>query len=554
MLKFQKLKFGFIPALLIFSSNLFAYSDQEIKELIRARAEYVQEFRDTYIEDEAISGIFVLPIFYENRDFMPAWTDKGKVDQLFDLIDSMILDGLNPKDYHQDELINFRDQVSNMAKPDAELLAEYDITLSDALVRILYHLLYGKVDPERLDANWNIYTDIDLDVAAKLLQDVIDSPDIIDFFEEKKSKFRFLQLMRKALAQYRKLDVEGGWPMVPEGQTLKPGMEDERVSILRERLVLTNDYKSEDRGDKIIYDDDLELAVKHFQSRHGLNPDGVIGKNTLEEMNVPVEIRIEQLLVNLERFRWLFRDITDNFLFVNIASFYASYVKNNQVIWTARAQVGKDYRQTPIFKADLEYLVFNPTWTVPPTILQKDVLPAIKKDQSYLKRKKMKVLTRSGKIIDPATLNWDKYTSKNFPYMIRQDPGPHNALGRVKFIFPNKHFVFLHDTPSKSLFDREARAFSSGCIRVEAPFELAEKILDDEDNWNLEKIKDLIKSEKTKTVHLDSSIPVLLLYATAFPAEDDNIIEFRKDIYSRDAAILKGLREKFKRKKRHLTE
>jgi murein L,D-transpeptidase YcbB/YkuD len=342
--------------------------------------------------------------------------------------------------------------------------------------------------------------------------------------------------------------------MVPEGQTLKPGMEDERVSILRERLVLTNDYKSEDRGDKIIYDDDLELAVKHFQSRHGLNPDGVIGKNTLEEMNVPVEIRIEQLLVNLERFRWLFRDITDNFLFVNIASFYASYVKNNQVIWTARAQGGKDYRQTPIFKADLEYLVFNPTWTVPPTILQKDVLPAIKKDQSYLKRKKMKVLTRSGKIIDPATLNWDKYTSKNFPYMIRQDPGPHNALGRVKFIFPNKHFVFLHDTPSKSLFDREARAFSSGCIRVEAPFELAEKILDDEDNWNLEKIKDLIKSEKTKTVHLDSSIPVLLLYATAFPAEDDNIIEFRKDIYSRDAAILKGLREKFKRKKRHLTE
>jgi murein L,D-transpeptidase YcbB/YkuD len=536
------------------SIQLFANSSQEVQEVIRARAEYVQEFSDTYLKDETISGVIILPIFYENRNFIPAWSDVNKVDQLFGLIESMILEGLNPLDYHQEELIRLREEVSQTENPSADLIADYDITLSDALVRIFYHLLFGKVDPERLDANWNIYTEIDLNDGSRWLQNAIDSPNLIGYFDEKKSKYRFFNLMRQALSRYRTLDVAGGWPVIPAGETLKPGMGDNRIPLIRERLSLTDDYKGGESQNSNIFDEALEMGVKHFQSRHGLNPDGVIGKNTLNEMNIPVEKRIEQLLVNLERGRWVFRDITDNFLLVNIAAFYADYVKDNKIIWKARAQVGKNYRQSPIFKANLQYLVFNPTWTVPPTILNKDVLPAIKKDKSYLKRKNMKVIDHKGKIIDPSKLDWSKYTSKNFPYMIRQDPGSWNALGRVKFIFPNEHYVFLHDTPSKTLFNSESRAFSSGCIRVEDPFGLAEKILNDKDNWNQEKIMELVGSEKTKTVHLKNPIPVLLLYATAFPAADENIIEFRKDIYNRDQAILKGLRDTFKRKRRHLIE
>lgn len=538
----------------IHSLQLFGASSQEVQEVIRARAEYVQEFRDTYLQDETISGVVVLPIFYEKRDFMPAWTEREKIDHFFGLIESMILEGLNPKDYHQEELIRLREELKNTANPSAELIADYDITLSDALLRIFYHLFFGKVDPERLDANWNIYTEIDINDAARWLQSAIDSPDINKYFAEKKSKYRFFNLMRQALAKYRALDVEGGWPVIPPGETLKPGMEDSRIPLIRERLILTDDYKGPNSSDEYIYDEVLELAIKHFQIRQGLNPDGVIGKNTLEEMNIPVEKRIEQILVNLERGRWVYRDISDKFILVNIAAFFTEYVKDSEIVWKARAQVGKDYRQTPIFNADLQYIVFNPTWTVPPTIMAKDVLPAIKKDQSYLKRKKMKVIDRKGKIIDPAKLDWDKYNSQNFPYIIRQDPGPHNALGRVKFIFPNEHFVFLHDTPSKALFNRESRAFSSGCIRAEDPFGLAEKLLDDEKKWNRDKIMELIRSEKTKTVHLKTPVPVLLLYATAFPAYEDDIIEFRKDIYNRDAAILKGLRDTFRRKKRHVTE
>jgi len=543
-----------IYIVIINSIQLYATSTQEVQEVIRARAEYVREFSNTYLQDETISGVIILPIFYENRNFMPAWSDMKQIDQLFNLIESMILEGLNPLDYHQEELIRLSEEVTNTENPSADLLADYDIRLSDALVRIFYHLLYGKVDPERLDANWNIYKEVDIDAASRWIQNAIDSPDIFQYFADKKSKYRFFNLMRKALAKYRTIDVDGGWPVIPPGEILKPGMEDDRVSLIRERLIITGDYRGIDNPNNNLADEDLELAIKHFQSRHGLNPDGVIGNNTLAEMNIPVEKRIEQLLVNLERGRWVYRNISDDFILVNIAAFFAEYVKGNETVWKGRAQVGKDFRQTPIFKADIQYLVFNPTWTVPPTILKKDVLPAIKKDQSYLKRKKMKVINSKGKIINPTKLDWDKYTSKNFPYMIRQDPGPHNALGRVKFIFPNKHYVFLHDTPSKTLFNSETRAFSSGCIRVEDPFGLAEKILDDKENWNQEKIMELVRSEKTKTVHLTDPIPVLLLYATAFPAADENIVEFRKDIYNRDKAILVGLRDTFKRKKRHLTE
>ena len=552
MLNNYRFKLCVLYILLINSFQIIAATPQEVQEVIRARAEYFQEFRDTYLQDETISGIIVLPVFYENRNFMPAWTDEKKVDQFFDLVESMILEGLNPLDYHQNELIRIRDELNNATNPSAELQADFDITLSDALVRIFYHLLYGKVDPERLDANWNIYTEININDGAQWLQNAIDSANIILYFDEKKPKYRFLNLMRKALSEYRTLDVEGGLQVIPPGETLKAGMEDNRIPVIRERLIVTDDYIVDVDPEGSVYDESLELAVQHFQIRHGLNPDGVIGKNTLEEMNVPVEKRIEQLLVNIERGRWVFRGIDNNFILVNIAAFSAEYVKENEIEWRSRAQVGKDYRQTPVFRADLQYLVINPTWTVPPTILEKDVLPAIKKDQSYLKRKNMKVIDRKGKTIDPSKLDWSNYTSKNFPYLIRQDPGPQNALGRIKFIYPNEHYVFLHDTPSKALFTRESRAFSSGCIRIEDPFGLAEKLLDDEEKWNKEILKELVDSKKTKTVHLKEPIQVLLLYATAFPAIDEDVIEFRKDIYNRDAAILKGLRDTFRRKKRHM--
>ncbi len=208
-------------------------------------------------------------------------------------------------------------------------------------------------------------------------------------------------------------------------------------------------------------------------------------------------------------------------------------------------QVGKPYRNTPVFKSAIEYLEFNPTWTIPPGILSKDILPATKNDPDYLNKRNINVLDRNGNLVDQSSIDWSQYPGRSFPYMLRQEPGPNNALGRVKFIFPNKHFVYLHDTPSKSLFDKTSRTFSSGCIRVENPFELAELLLNDSSNWNYNKIMEVVDSKQTRKVFLDEPMPVLLLYWTV-TVEEDGKVHFKEDPYGRDNAVLEGLKGKFK--------
>jgi murein L,D-transpeptidase YcbB/YkuD len=423
--------------------------------------------------------------------------------------------------------------------------------LTDAILRLAYHLLFGKVDPERLDPNWNLSAEIDGLEPAAGLERALGSPNLFTFIEEFKPQHRFYQRLKDALASYRGIADMGGWREIPPGKVLKKGEKDERVPALKERLYVTGDL--EDLGNKtsLLFDGALEKAVMRFQERHGLSADGVIGPRTLEAMNVPVADRIDQIRINLERTRWVMQDITERFVIVNIAGFMTYYVDDSVIQWEGRSQVGKTYRKTPVFKADMKYLVFNPTWTVPPTILAKDVLPAVQKDVSYLERKNMSVLDRSGNEVNPNGIDWSGYTAKNFPYVFRQRPGPENALGLVKFIFPNEHFVFLHDTPSKSLFNRDARTFSSGCIRVENPFELAELLLSDQSGWTGEKIGGVVEGGETNTVHLDEPIPVLLLYWTAFPGED-GICNFREDVYDRDSAVLEALGEEFSLRQRHL--
>jgi murein L,D-transpeptidase YcbB/YkuD len=223
--------------------------------------------------------------------------------------------------------------------------------------------------------------------------------------------------------------------------------------------------------------------------------------------------------------------------------------KNDGIIWRSRVQVGKPYRQTPVFKSLITYLELNPTWTVPPGILAKDILPAVKKDPNYLKDRNIRVIDRTGKVINQDTIDWSKYSGRNFPYRLRQDPGPGNALGLIKIMFPNDHLVYIHDTPSKSLFKRAERAFSSGCIRTEKPFELAEIILNDPDKWNQESFKRILDSGQTQKIRLPKPFPVLLFYWTA-AVEPDGRVRFKKDPYKRDVKVLEGLNGEFKFRKR----
>jgi murein L,D-transpeptidase YcbB/YkuD len=336
----------------------------------------------------------------------------------------------------------------------------------------------------------------------------------------------------------------GGWPTVSSGPVLELGSTGPRVVELRNRLRVTGDLEGPEATDPQTFDAGLETAVKQFQSRHGIDADGKVGPRSVEEMNVPVETRVKQLRASLERSRWVFRDVPVDFIVVDVAGFNVHLFKDGEEVWDSRVQVGKPYHATPIFKDTMRYLDFNPTWTIPPGILRRSTLPAIRKDPSYLGRSNMTVLTTSGQVVDPSTIDWEATKTKGFPYMIRQEPGAHNALGRVKFMFPNKYMVYLHDTPSKGLFARSERTFSSGCIRVQNPFELAELLLENQ-GWDRARIDQVVESRKTTRVNLKNPITVMLLYWTA-QVDDDGTVHFRKDVYNRDAPIIAGLDEPFR--------
>jgi murein L,D-transpeptidase YcbB/YkuD len=320
-------------------------------------------------------------------------------------------------------------------------------------------------------------------------------------------------------------------------------MTDNRVTTIARRLAITGDLGDAVTAGNNVYSGALADGVKAFQSRHGLEPDGAIGPATLEALNVPVEARIDQLRINLERARWVMDGISDDFIIVNIAGYRAYLVNDGKVTWDTKVQVGKPYHQTPVFRDEMTYVVMNPTWTVPYSIATKEMLPRIQRDPDYFKTRTFDVKNRAGENVDPNTIDWSQLSRGNFPYTFVQRPGPANALGRIKFIFPNEHAVYLHDTPSKSLFGRSERAFSHGCIRTQNPFDLAERLLASA-GWDRARIDAQIESKETKTVHLPEPLPVLLLYWTADIGPNGESWFF-KDIYERDQRVLDALEAPF---------
>jgi murein L,D-transpeptidase YcbB/YkuD len=519
------------------------------QEIIRAKIEHLGQFKRLMIGDAVVTSVVVLPDFYERRDFQLAWRKRSSIEDLLRAVRDSEADGLDPRDYHRGALERLHHELEASSMPTPAMLADFDILLTDALIRLGYHLMFGKVDPERLDPSWNMARAISGFEPTVIMQRALDSDSLYQIIDNEKPKDPLYTALKAALAKYRALKAAGGWPPIPAGPTLKLGVHDERVALLRRRLSATGDLTPASSDRAPIFDSTVEKAVKIFQRRHGLTADGSIGPVTLAALNVPVEERIQQLRVNLERGRWVLHNLESTFLMVNVAGYHAHYVKDGQVVWQGRAQVGKPYRQTPSFKAGMTYLVFNPTWTVPPTILVEDYLPTLRQDAGYLQRKGLKVIDRTGRVIDPRQVDWSSYSANHSPYLLRQDPGPKNALGRVKFIFPNGHTIFLHDTPSQALFNRPERAFSSGCIRVENALELARLLLDNDMVWNREAIARVVQSGKTRTVLLQTPIPVLLLYWTAWVGADGRV-NFRDDLYDRDKLVQQGLAGGFRFRKR----
>lgn len=528
----------------LFTLPVALADDEKDSNALRIELEQLVQRGSLRNSDVNIASRKLLLEIYEKRNYLPAWDEQQQVAELVTAIKATATDGLEPADYHLQrvELI-YADRLADR-QPSPEEKAVQDLILTDSLVRLGYHQLFGKVNPYTLDSNWNFRRDLNDVDPAVAIQSAIDSPSLTDFLRNFFPRGWFYRKLQVALANYRQIAVDGGWPVIPDGPTLKPGASDNRLPVLAQRLIITGDLSSRDGVDKLkTYNEPLQQGVRHFQARHGLDADAAVGPATLRALNVPVEKRIEQLEVNIERARWVLNDLAEDFVLVNIAGFRVYVLRNKKITWETKVQVGTTFHQSPVFRDEIQYVVLNPTWTVPYSIASKEILPKIKRDPNYFASRDFDLKNQKGKLVDPSSVDWKNVTERNFPVWLVQRPGPNNALGRVKIMFPNEHSVYLHDTPSKALFSKAERAFSHGCIRVENPLGLAEQLLS-ADGWNQEKFQQVLKEGETKTVSLSTPMPVLLLYWTTMVTPDGTVYFFN-DVYSRDERITEALNEPF---------
>jgi murein L,D-transpeptidase YcbB/YkuD len=528
-----------------------AAADLEVRETLRQLLSAAKPARPIVRRGEVLNATPLLQRFYERRDFQPGWSRDGwptsQVGYLVAVLGNAESEGLRPADYHLAGIKLLREQLARKQGAgqsiSREELIDLDLLLSDAFLLYGSHLLNGRIDFAAVEEYWPS-DQHGLDLAA-ILEETLAVGEVVPNLESLRPRHENYRKTLQALAAMRDLEKRGGWPLVADGPALQIGMRHVRVRNLRQRLMISGDYVDQELTGEDLFDEQLSAALQRFQNRHGLKSDGILGHETLIALNVPVADRIRQMELNLERWRWLSQDLGQRYILVNIADSSLQVMENSQPVLEMRVVVGKPQRSTPVFSDQVEYLVLNPYWYLPETIIIEDMVPKILENPDYLTKEKIKVfpLGNNTRELDPTTIDWKVINKKNLPYKMRQESGPFNVLGRVKIMFPNRFSIYLHDTPGQDLFQKSARYFSSGCIRLEKPIELAAYLLKDNPLWNREKIMDVINSGRQQVVVLQEQIPVHILYWTAW-SDENGIMHFRNDIYGRDkllAAALDGV-------------
>ena len=508
------------------------------------------------------SQLLVARRFYRERQFRLGWfKDHQLVPQaqtLQNIIAKAADEGLDPKDY---QVKNFKKMFAQLeqARGDSAkrtaLEKQIDVDLTGTYLNWASDYYRGAANPRDLkNPNWQIKPNkIKLNKA------------LLTFLGERKSRYNYYEFaplhpeynqLKKALATYRAQERAGGWPALPVGMKLKPGQTSPAVAALRKRLLDSEGgaAASTPPADTMraggpapaayTYDPELVAAVKIFQQDAGLKPDGVVGGETLRQLNVPVGSRIDQLILNMERWRWLPKRFEPSYLLVNIPEYTLHVVEDEKEVFTMPVIVGKVLHETPIFSDKMEYVVLAPYWNVPFSIIENEMRNKLAADPiSTLNRLDMEVVKgvgRKAKIIDPTSVDWANVTQESFKYTLRRRPGPDNDLGDVKFIFPNANDVYLHDTPHDELFSQSNRSFSHGCVRVKEPIKLATYLLRNKPGWDQQTILDTIATHREKYVSMKEKLPVYLVYFTAW-ADATGHPHFRDDIYGLD----KGLAREF---------
>ena len=476
--------------------------------------------------------------FYALRDYAPVWTDGKQlrheahyaIDRLFRAGE----EGLYADEYHAREIRHYLDSSSGSASGALELL------LTDGLLKYIRHLRTGRLNPQTTDTEWHIRPTV-IDPVA-VLAGITASSSFRDALHQLTPRHRGYQRLRTLLGAYRSLESTGGWPVIPPGEPLERGSFDQRVQLLRHRLMLSGDLAGFDYREAFNFDATLEAAVRDFQAQHGLEVDGVVGRKTLAALNVPISERIQQIQLNMERWRWMPDELGDRYLLVNMAGFELQAIEDDETVMDMRVIIGRPYRSTPAFAGEMSYLVFNPYWNVPHKLAILDLLPKQQANPEYLARKGFRIYadwSKGAQELDPAAIDWQSYTPETFTYRLRQDPGMSNSLGRIKFMLPNPYAVYLHDTPSRHLFRRPVRTFSSGCIRVEEPLQLADFVLGNEAGTSRVDVLEAIDSGENHSVSLPQKVPVYLLYLTAW-VDDEGRAHFHDDVYGRDVLVLRA--------------
>jgi murein L,D-transpeptidase YcbB/YkuD len=490
--------------------------------------------------------------FYDARQFSAAWVagarPRPQMDALIQALREADREGLDPQLYNVGMLEQRRKEASRGFLTDKGFdpreAGALDVWLTYLYMKYASDLADGLSDLARADRTWKIKPE-KFDPKPHL-EKALAGSGIRESLHELKPRAGEYDRLRSLLAKFRAQQAAGGWPKVPRFK-LKPGQKSPHVAALARRLAASEDYRGPVPASSpaSAYTLELQEAVRVFQRRHGLADDGAVGPEVISALNMPVERRIEQIAMNMERWRWLPRDLGSRYILVNIPEMRLDVFERDAVPISMRVVVGKSDTPTPIFNDEMTYLVFSPYWNVPTSIAEGETLPSLLKDPDFLARNNMEAVDATGAAIDPASID----VSDPASYRFRQRPGASNSLGLVKFMFPNQFNVYLHDTPADSLFERATRSFSHGCVRVEDPVRLAEYVLRDQPEWSRGRIREAMQAGEEKTVKLKSPIPVYLGYWTA-RVRSDNTVQFRQDVYNIDRRLTTMLADRLGRMRR----
>ncbi len=466
------------------------------------------------------------------------WTDRNQRNKALMLQRVLVdagLEGLSPRDYAAGL------SASPPEKASARQIAEADVLLSAAFLRYISDINNGRLKPHEIDPELHVTPD--LADPLLVLRTGLDAKDFAAWLRGLAPATPGYDPLRKALAWMRSLAATHAWPILPDGPKLEKGQRSAAIMTLRRQMALLGGLQEHISGNDY-FDDALDGAVRAFQARHGLDVDGVAGRDTRRALKLYPQERIRQIILNMERLRWLDDDFGPRYVLVNIAGFELIAVNDNKIVIRSPVVVGREYRRTPIFSDRIINLVLSPSWTPPPRLAKLDVLPKIKANPAYLRQQGFRVFESwraDARELNPDTINWRAVTANNLRFRLRQEPGPLSALGGVRFSLTNDFGIYLHDTPHKELFVKHSRGFSSGCIRVQKAAELALFALDNDVNWPPARLAQAMISAKTEVVKLAKPLPVHIIYRTAW-VDGAGALQFRDDIYGRDALLRTALK------------